>query len=165
MSCVNREEEEQQLALAVACKQLSSSSSCCFLSCTYSSETFLGLTCAFVRLKGCWGCLRLEHNLHLTWPCQKVSELHLALQLQDLLHRHFTPIVFLLCIKCNSCIECAPKSAGPQLCQKLYYSISSPLTGSTACLMREQPFHNCPWPCYVGALMLYRRWFGISSLQ
>lgn len=96
ISCVNRGREEQQLVLAVACKQLLFSSSCCFLSCTYSSKTSLGLTFAFISLKDCWGCLRLEHNLRLTCPWQKVSELHLPLQLQDLLHGHFTPIVFLL---------------------------------------------------------------------
>lgn len=92
ISCVNRGEEEQQLVLAVACKQLLSSPSCCFLSCTYSSKSSLGLTCVFVSLKGCWGCLRLDHNLHLTYACQKVSELNLALQLQDLQHWCFTPM-------------------------------------------------------------------------
>lgn len=72
---------------------------------------------------------------------------------------------FLLCNECDSDIDSAPKSADPQLCQRLCDSIISPLTGNATCLKREQPFHDCPWPCDTGVLLPQWTWHWILCLH
>lgn len=109
-----------------------------------TSKNSLGLTCTFVSKKVaeaawdwstiCTSPVPARKWVNPLWLCSCKTYYIDASLLWALL----------LCIKCDSCIDCAPKSKGPQLCQKLCYSISSPLTGNTGCLRENSHFTIIP---------------------